>query len=82
MARREVRVYEPHGSGFFFVSGRSAAKWYHRSGADADHFTRTDMDAVEIAIGAGGRVQLAGHRGVSFGVWPGWMEFAEAVGLS
>lgn len=77
--RVELRIYEAHGSGYYFIRGAGPGKWYHSPAAGADHFTNCDISQVEQCISEGVRVQIVGDRSVSYGVWPSWEKFAEEV---
>jgi len=77
--RLSVRLYPDDSSGFYFVTARNAGRWYWIDRAGADHFTRADIDRVEETIKSGGRVQITGGRGRSYGVWPTWGEFEAAM---
>ena len=77
--RVEIRVYEPGGFGYYFTGANQAVRWYYREGADADHFIRGASSAVEAAIDAGGKIQVCGSRGISFGVWDSWNEFEKLL---
>lgn len=76
----EVRIYPDHGSGYWFVRGYAAGRWYWQAEAGADHFTRADLGGLEAAIESVARVQVCGARGESYGVWKTWPEFCAAVG--
>lgn len=75
----ETRIYEPDGSGFFFTGRHQSSRWYYKDSPDADHFGRADMVDIESAIANSGRVQVCGSRGISYGVWRTWAEFAEQI---
>jgi hypothetical protein len=74
-----LRVYPPDGAGYFFVEQHSANRWYYKEESDADHFSRVEQSEIDGVIAVGGRVQIAGVRGESFGVWPNWQAFVAAV---
>jgi len=78
--RMELRVYPQTGSGYWFVTGHSAGRWYYKEEPDADHFSRAEMSELEAAIAAGVRVQVCGARGESYGLWKSWQAFAAEVG--
>ena len=77
--RLSVRVYPDDTSGFYFVTARNAGRWYWITHAGADHYTRADVNRVEETIKSGGRVQITGGRGRSYGVWSTWGEFEAAM---
>lgn len=77
--RVDVRVYDLTGSGYYFIRGSGPGKWYYRSDADADHFCNCQMSEVQRCIDTGGRVQIVGDRGKSYGVWTSWDLFASEV---
>jgi hypothetical protein len=74
-----LRVYDAEGAGFHFVRAYAAGKWYYDENASDGHFNTADIADVEEAINAGGRVQIVGTRGQSFGMWKNWTEFLTAV---
>lgn len=75
--RIEIRVYDVAGAGYFFTGAMQAVRWYHKDGPDADHFCRADVDDLHSAIVAGGKVQICGSRGMSYGVWDTWDKFSD-----
>src|SRR3990167_978726 len=74
-----TRIYLVGGSGCYFTDCHQAQRWYYKDSPDADHFGRADIADVEAEITAGGRVQVCGSRGVSYGVWRTWDDFAREV---
>jgi len=74
-----LRIYQPTGSGYWFVQQHSANRWYLKDTPDADHFCVADVDDIAAAIAGGARVQLTGVRGESFGIWNSWVEFEKGV---
>lgn len=77
--RLELRVYPQNGSGFWFVRGYAANRWYWKEETGADHFSRAEVTELEAAIGEGARVQICGPRGESYGVWKTWADFCAGV---
>ncbi len=77
--RVEVRVYEPSGTGYYFTAANQAVRWYYRESPDADYFIRGESSAVEAAINAGGKIQVCGSRGISYGVWDTFHKFEEEI---
>lgn len=75
----DVRVYDLTGDGFFFIAGHGPGKWYRRDDSMDDHYCNTQISDVQRAIDAGGRVQIVGDRGKSFGVWDNWGRFEDEV---
>ena len=75
----ETRIYPPTGSGYFFTGRHQSQLWYYRDSPDADHFRRAEISEVETAIVQQGRVQVCGSRGISYGVWRTWDDFAREV---
>ena len=78
-ARMSVRLYPDDTSGYYFVTARNAGRWYWIESAGADHFTRADVNRVEETIKSGGRVQITGGRGRSYGMWSTWGDFEAAM---
>jgi hypothetical protein len=76
----ELRVYDPTGSGYHFVRGYAAGRWYYMREAGADGFQRADLAALDAAIAAGARVQLVGYHARNLGLWQSWADFARSVG--
>lgn len=74
-----VRLYDTTGSGYFFIKGSGPGKWYYRAKNNDDHFCNCEISEVQKAIDSGGRVQIVGNRGQSFGVWKTWEEFEKEV---
>jgi len=77
--RIDVRVYEQAGAGYYFIAGIGPGKWYYKSDPTENHYTNCQINEVQEAIDAGGRVQIVGERGKSLGVWRNWEVFAEEV---
>lgn len=77
--RVDVRVYDLTGSGYYFIRGVGPGKWYRQDDATDDHFCNCQLSEVQQSIDAGGRVQIVGDRGKSFGVWNAWEEFEGEV---
>lgn len=77
--RLDVRVYEITGAGYYFVAGIGPGKWYCKNDPTENHYTNCQIGEVQQAIDAGGRVQIVGERGKSFGVWKNWEEFNAEV---
>jgi len=80
--RMSVRIYPDDTGGYYFVTVRNAGRWYWIDNAGADHYTRAEVDRVEGAIKSGARVQITGGRGRSYGIWPTWGEFCDAVDMN
>ena len=77
--RITLRVYELTGSGYYFLRGYGANRWYYDEDDQDGHFNTCAASDVEAAINAGGAVQLCGSRGESLGLWPSWNKFLKAV---
>jgi hypothetical protein len=77
--RVDVRVYELTGAGYYFIAGIGPGKWYYKSDPTENHYTNCQINEVQQAIDAGGRVQIVGDRGKSLGVWQSWKTFAAEV---
>ena len=75
----EVRVYDQSGAGYYFVRGQAALKWYRDDDPTDGHYNNCSLDEVQEGIDAGGRVQIVGYRGASYGVWSTWTEFNKMV---
>lgn len=79
--RVEIRVYQAEGAGYYFTSALSAIRWYYKDGPDANHFNRADIEDTQTAIESGGKIQICGSRGISYGVWDTFQNFTEETGL-
>ncbi|HAH22082.1 MAG TPA: hypothetical protein DCL49_14435 [Candidatus Omnitrophica bacterium] len=77
--RLDVRVYDVSGVGYYFISGHGPGKWYYKNQPEENHYTNTQISNVQEVIDAGGRVQITGDRGKSFGVWSTWEKFSEEI---
>lgn len=77
--RIDVRVYDLKGSGYYFIRGSGPGKWYRQDDASDDYFCNCQISEVQRCIDAGGRVQIVGDRGKSYGVWASWEMFASEV---
>ena len=75
----DVRIYEPTGAGYYFITGHGPGKWYYKSDPEQNHYSNTTLEDVQAAIDAGGRMQICGKRGESYGVWTSWEDFAAEV---
>lgn len=75
----ELRVYPNNGSGYWFVRGYQAGRWYFMEESGAAHFNRADLAELEAAIGDGARVQLVGYHGRPLATWRTWGEFEEEI---
>lgn len=79
--RIDLRVYTQDGEGFYFIPGYSPGKWYYDETPGDGHYNNCNIEDVEAAITAGGKIQIVGERGVSLGLWSVWANFAQEVGL-
>jgi len=79
--RRHVKlcIYEQTGAACYFVRANAAIKWYYDQDPMDDHFSNCDLADVEEAINAGGRVQIVGKRGESYGLWRNWQDFVKEI---
>ena len=78
----ELRVYTKTGSGYFFVRGSGAGRWYTKDSFDSDHFSRADEEDVSSAIEGGGQVQVVGYRSRPLATWETWAKFVDEINKS